>query len=71
LCFSDFHDNQIQEIEDGSFDGLTSLRTLNLGQNIIQYFPSVTLPSMETLDLANNRIETLAGLNLGGRLNSV
>ncbi|VDI79459.1 Hypothetical predicted protein [Mytilus galloprovincialis] len=62
----DFHDNQIQYIEEGSFNGLSSLQTLDLGQNVIPYFPSVILPAITTLDLADNRIEALGGLNLGG-----
>ncbi|CAC5377833.1 THBS2S [Mytilus coruscus] len=67
----DFHDNQIQYIEEGSFNGLLSLQTLNLGENVIPYFPSVILPAIRTLNLADNRIEALGGLNLGGSLTSV
>ncbi|VDI75919.1 thrombospondin 2/3/4/5 [Mytilus galloprovincialis] len=65
----DFHENQIQYIEEGSFTGLTSLQTLDLGQNVIPYFPSVILPAIRTLDLADNRIEALGVLNLGGSVN--
>ncbi|XP_052067581.1 uncharacterized protein LOC127706896 isoform X1 [Mytilus californianus] len=71
LLTIDFHDNQIQYIEEGSFNGLLSLQTLNLGENVIPYFPSVILPAIRTLNLADNRIEALGGLNLGGSLTSV
>ena len=63
--FRDLHNNQIQLIDDGSFDGLSSLRTLNLGQNIIPDFPPVALPALETLNLADNRIEALGGFSFG------
>jgi Leucine-rich repeat (LRR) protein len=38
---------------------------LNLGQNIIPDFPPVALPALETLNLADNRIEALGGFSFG------
>ena len=69
--FRDLHNNRIQLVDDGSFDGLPSLRTLDLRQNIIPYFPPVSLPALQTLNLADNRIEALGGFSFGNNLQQV
>ena len=55
------NNNQIQHIDEGSFNGLTSLTSMDLSQNQLSYFPAIDLESLTSLSLEGNVIETLGG----------
>ena len=70
--FRILNDNLITTLEPGAFSGLSNLREISLQNNLITYFPALTsLPSLSTLDLSNNQIETLGYETFGGFDDSV
>jgi Leucine-rich repeat (LRR) protein len=65
------HNNKIQQITEGSFSNLSKLKTLNLRNNVIPYFPAIDLPLLETLNLAYNLIETMGGIAVPNEIKSL
>ena len=54
--------NYISEIEDGAFNGLDNLITLNLDRNLLSTLRSgmfIGLPSLRKLSISRNKIKTI------------
>lgn len=65
------HNNIIQKIHDGSFTGLDKLKKIDLSNNLVPYFPAINLPSLETLNLQNNKIESLGTIQSSEKLSTM
>ncbi|XP_060091327.1 transforming growth factor beta activator LRRC32 [Heteronotia binoei] len=54
----DLHSNMIMEIEEGAFEMLSHLSTLNLSMNSLTCIAGFSLKQLQVLDLSRNSIET-------------
>nr|XP_056714245.1 transforming growth factor beta activator LRRC32 [Euleptes europaea] len=54
----DLHSNMIMEIEEGAFETLSHLSTLNLSMNSLTCIAGFSLKQLQILDLSRNSIET-------------
>lgn len=54
----DLHSNMIMEIEEGAFEVLSHLSTLNLSMNSLTCIAGFSLKQLQVLDLSRNSIET-------------
>lgn len=52
--------NNIMEIQAQSFQGLTSLKTLDLSHNKLLYLPDIALPKLQTLNLQSAEIRGIS-----------